>query len=228
MISWSVPNRSVNGDIVQTQSGNRGPPVLRSPCDFTVPEISQSLFQPVPLRRRSSFVHGNRDNKVATGYRCEGEMPPIFRTDRASQGYRGAPGRVRRIKVLDSGPGSDHDGFDDPSVAALPCFPPRVRRVNIKVPKFNGSKDWFPFIFLFERLAQSYGCSESEKLTMLLRSLEEAKMDLISLQLEEIGTSCACVKELMAQSFGVTKLPQSIRRQISSLSQESKESLEEF
>lgn len=194
-----VPLRNVSGGGLRTQSGDRSPPLLRSPCDFTVSDCPPSMFQPVPARRLGRAVPGNRNNNVATGYRREGDSPPPML-----------------------------EGVSAPSETVWSRAPPRVRGVNIKVPKFNGTKDWFPFIFSFERVSHSYGWCESDQLTMLLGSLEDTAMEFISLQSEEIVSSYARVKELMAQSFGVTELPQSIRRQISSLSQESKESLEEF
>lgn len=105
---------------------------------------------------------------------------------------------------------------------------PRGRMANLKVPKYNGMKDWNNFIHTFENVAKSYGWSEADRLQMLMGSFEDCAIDFISLQSDEIVSSYERVKLAMADSFGCSEPPQSIRRQLAGSTQEVKESLDEF
>ena len=98
----------------------------------------------------------------------------------------------------------------------------------MKLPTFDGQKNWNTFIFQFERVAKRYGWDDDERAYRLGESFQDDALDYYSSLSNFILDDYDRLKNKMSSAFGHKDSQSVIRRKIQDLRQGQDESIEEF
>ena len=90
------------------------------------------------------------------------------------------------------------------------------------------SSEWGPFLFQFRKMAKIGRWTEKEKRDSLLACLRGKAITYIQTKPKYFRTSYESLKSLLEQRYGMTELPATARRQLSSMKQEEGDTLEDF
>ena len=176
----------------------------------------QKRYPPVTKKSRGHKL-GKLPEQQPTSAWSWGKTDTSYR----SLGERSSQLQNSRLSSSDE---SSDDDEEEESFSRKHRKPPQP-----KMPMFDGkSSEWGPFLFQFRKMAKIGRWTEKEKRDSLLACLRGKAITYIQTKPKYFRTSYESLKSLLEQRYGMTELPATARRQLSSMKQEEGETLEDF
>ena len=213
------PPLSERGDFMfQDERGGipYGSDVAMAPAEAVTYEDSKKVYHPGARKSKGPKPGRLPEESRASGY-------SLRRPDVSSRSLGERSSLLYNSRLSTSEESSD----DDDEVETL-CLRHR-KPPQPKLPMFDGkSSEWGPFLFQFRKMAKIGRWTEKEKRDSLLACLRGKAITYIQTKHKYQRSIYESLKCLLEQRYGMTELPATARRQLSSMKQEEGETLEDF